>query len=284
MRVKNRGFYLLSVIVILLLGFSTFLFGQEERKIKMDEYRADLAEWQTREANATTRVDELQAEIDDLNNQIADVQGEIDGTWDEIYAMLGTDKEGVDAYRGNLQAIEGEIDGLAALSPEELFRRQDEIDAIEKRIEEAKGSNLAYLTEMENKISELEGKVAGLKASVPANIYDQYTVLKGDYLWKIAKKDDIYGDAYQWIRIYCVNKDQIKDPDLIYPDQVFNIARGVGRNEHLVVKGEYLSKIAGCAKMFNDPTKWTKLYEANKDIISDANLIYPYQVLTIPSE
>jgi len=183
-----------------------------------------------------------------------------------------------------LESIDQEITGLAALSPEELFRRKDEVKAVWKRIEEAKGSKIALLTEAENKLAELDGEFAALKARIPANIYDNYTVIRGDYLWKISKKDEIYGDPYQWIRIYCVNKDQIKDPDLIFPDQIFRIARGVGDDEHLVVKGEFLHKIAGLSKVFNDPTKWTKLYEANKDIISDPSLIYPYQVLTIPKE
>jgi len=284
MKLKGKTIYLLSVFCILLLVLNTSTFGQEERKMKMDEYKAQLAEWQTREANATEKLNKLQADIDALNTEIAAVQGQIDATWEEIYALLGTDKAGVEAYRGNLNSIDGELEGLAALSPEELFRHQDELEGIEKRIEEARGSKLAILTEMENKLSELDGKVAALKAKMPANIFDQYTVLKGDYLWKISKKEEIYGNPYQWIRIYCVNKDQIKDPDLIFPNQIFNIARGVGKNEHLVVKGEYLSKIAGLAKVFNDPTKWTKLYEANKDIVRDASLIYPYQVLTIPAE
>jgi len=280
----KKLFNVLLVLSVLLLVFHTAAFGQEERKMKMDEYKAELTGFQAREADATTKLTTLQAEIDDLNNQIAEAQSQIGATWDEIYATLGTDKAGVEAYRANLETIDGQIDGLAALSPEDLFRRQDEIEGIEKRLEEAKGDNIAHLTEMENKLTELDGKLVALKSKVPANIYDQYTVVRDDYLWKISKNDEIYGDPYQWIRIYCVNKDQIKDPDLIYPDQVFNIARGVGKNEHLVVKGEYLSKIAGCAKVFNDPTRWTKLYEANKDVVTDPNLIYPYQVLTIPAE
>ena len=284
MKIKGYILPLLSVVCILFLFFGSVAFGQETRKIKMDEYKAQLAQYQSRETAATTKLDTLQAEIDQLKAQIAETQNKIDATWNEIYAMLGTDKAGVDSFRTNLDNIGSQIDGLAALSPEDLFRRQGEIDGIEKSIEEAKGSKIALLSEMESKLAELDGNLAALKAKVPANIYDHYTVVKGDYLWKIAKKDDIYGDPYQWIRIYCVNKDQIKDPDLIYPDQVFNIARGVGKNEHLVAKGEWLSKIAGYAKVFNDPTKWTKLYEANKDVIKDPSLIYPYQVLTIPKE
>lgn len=284
MKIQSKMLLVLSMVFILLLVFHASAFGQEERKIKMDEYKAQLAGWQTREQDATAQIQTLDAEIADLEGQIEDTQNQIDATWDEIFTMAGTDKAGVEAYKRELEAIDQEITGLAALSPEELFRRKDEVKAVWKRIEEAKGSKIALLTQVENKLAELDGAFAALKARIPANIYDNYTVIRGDYLWKISKKDEIYGDPYQWIRIYCVNKDQIKDPDFIFPDQIFKIARGVGDNEHLVVKGEFLHKIAGLAKVFNDPTKWTKLYEANKDIISDPSLIYPYQVLTIPKE
>lgn len=284
MKTQCKILLVLSMVFILLLVFHASVFGQEERKIKMDEYKAQLAGLQTREQDATAQIQTLDAEIADLEGQIEETQNQIDATWDEIFTMLGTDKAGVEAYKSELEAIDQEITGLAALSPEELFRRKAEVKAVWERIEAAKESKIALLTKAEAKLAELDGEFAALKARIPANIYDNYTVVSGDYLWKISKKDEIYGDAYQWMRIYCVNKDQIKDADLIYPDQIFKIARGVGDNEHLVVKGEFLHKIAGMAKVFNDPTKWTKLYEANKDIISDPSLIYPHQVLTIPRE
>ena len=48
-----------------------------------------------------------------------------------------------------------------------------------------------------------------------------YTVVKGDSLSKIAKRE--YGDAKQWHRIYEANRDIIKDPDLIYPGQELKV-------------------------------------------------------------
>lgn len=48
-----------------------------------------------------------------------------------------------------------------------------------------------------------------------------YTVQKGDSLSKIAKA--LYGNAKKWTVIYEANKDSIKNPDLIYPGQVFRI-------------------------------------------------------------
>ncbi len=56
-----------------------------------------------------------------------------------------------------------------------------------------------------------------------ANI--QYQVVRGDNLWSIAGKQEIYDNPYQWPLIYKSNRDQIKDADLIYPGQDFSINR-----------------------------------------------------------
>jgi len=47
-----------------------------------------------------------------------------------------------------------------------------------------------------------------------------------------------------------------------------------------VVKGDSLSKIA--KREYGDPSKWRQIYEANKDVIDNPNLIEPGQDLTIP--
>jgi len=54
---------------------------------------------------------------------------------------------------------------------------------------------------------------------------DSYEVTHGDNLWNISAKDSIYANPYQWPMIYKANRDKIKDADLIYPGQVFDIDR-----------------------------------------------------------
>jgi len=66
----------------------------------------------------------------------------------------------------------------------------------------------------------LSALIAELRAS---NI--QYDVVRGDSLWKISGKSDIYNNPYEWPLIYKANSDKIKDPDLIYPGQTFSIDR-----------------------------------------------------------
>lgn len=55
---------------------------------------------------------------------------------------------------------------------------------------------------------------------------DTYTVARGDHLWGIAGKSEIYGNPYQWPLIYKANRDQIEDADLIFPGQNLKIERG----------------------------------------------------------
>ncbi len=50
-----------------------------------------------------------------------------------------------------------------------------------------------------------------------------YKVVRGDSLWKISGKPEIYSDPYQWPLIYKTNADKIKDADLIFPGQQFAI-------------------------------------------------------------
>ena len=48
-----------------------------------------------------------------------------------------------------------------------------------------------------------------------------YTVKSGDCLYNIAKK--MYGNGADYKKIYNANKDKIKNPNLIYPNQVLTI-------------------------------------------------------------
>ena len=49
---------------------------------------------------------------------------------------------------------------------------------------------------------------------------------------------------------------------------------------YTVVSGDSLSKIA--KREYGDAQQWRRIYEANRHIIKDPDLIYPGQELTIP--
>lgn len=51
-------------------------------------------------------------------------------------------------------------------------------------------------------------------------------------------------------------------------------------SSYTVVSGDSLSKIA--KRHYGDATKWKAIFEANRDLISNPDLIHPGQVLTLP--
>ncbi|MFT5274791.1 MAG: nucleoid-associated protein YgaU [Saprospiraceae bacterium] len=67
------------------------------------------------------------------------------------------------------------------------------------------------------------------EAAVESTDVASYTVASGDNLWCISKQDQIYGTAFNWPLIYKANASEIKDADLIYPGQVFDIPRDSGQ-------------------------------------------------------
>ncbi len=68
--------------------------------------------------------------------------------------------------------------------------------------------------------SDVVGGASSTAAETKAT-YKSYTIVAGDSLSKIAKRE--YGNANDWPRIFEANKDQIKDPDKIFPGQKIKI-------------------------------------------------------------
>ena len=61
---------------------------------------------------------------------------------------------------------------------------------------------------------------AALKARMENGVM-QVTVQPGFTLWAIAREN--YGDGFQYVQVFEANRDRIRDPDLIYPGQIFQV-------------------------------------------------------------
>ena len=115
----------------------------------------------------------------------------------------------------------------------------------------------------------------------PRSMSIEYEVVRGDNLWNIAKKETIYNDPFMWPRLYRANRENIKDPNLIFPKQILAVPFGVAENQYLVSRGDFLTAIA--EEVYNDPTKWHKIYKANSEQIVEPSMIFPAQVFEIPA-
>jgi len=284
MEEKSKFLFILfiSFAVIFTLGTSA-LYAQQER-MRIEDYNIELAKWMERERVAKAEIAKLEREIADLRSQLNDLDNQIAAMRQEIYRLLGYNQRQIDAFQSELERLRQQITGLLRLSLEELYDRLDEVEQIEERLGEMAADRRARLPEIAAQLREVQGLLGRLRARAAQAKprIELYTVIRGDYLWKIAGKPNIYADPYQWMRIYSFNRDEIRNPDLIFPDQIFRIHKVVERGQYLVNRGDFLSKIAGIPEVYNDPFQWKRIYEANNTIITDPDLIYPHTVLFVP--
>ncbi|KQC16060.1 MAG: hypothetical protein APR56_10210 [Methanosaeta sp. SDB] len=96
--------------------------------------------------------------------------------------------------------------------------RLQEAGLIEVGLSEEIDIQLESPAEPEPPLEKVDLDLAGEKPTT-------HRVVKGECLWYIAGYDHIYGNPLQWPLIYKANTDRIKNPDLIYPGQVFIIPR-----------------------------------------------------------
>ncbi|MCK5009213.1 MAG: LysM peptidoglycan-binding domain-containing protein [Deltaproteobacteria bacterium] len=111
---------------------------------------------------------------------------------------------------------------------------------LEKRIIEEDGKSIekeeisrqakAILEEAERKaaaiIEEAKKEAAAILAQVLERRFpSSYTVRVGDKLRLIASRREIYNDPYQWPLIYKANRDQIRDPHILFVGQQLIIPR-----------------------------------------------------------
>lgn len=111
------------------------------------------------------------------------------------------------------QALEEPKEILLEEPQEPPLTLEEENAVLREALDEA----LKQLSLANKNIRELKTKIALTGKT------QTYTVKKGDSLWRIAANKDVYGNPYRWLLLYHANRDQIYDPNLIYPYMVLTI-------------------------------------------------------------
>lgn len=106
--------------------------------------------------------------------------------------------------------------GLTAVDPGVYTLRLDEVDAAGKVL-----SRLETPFKREAPEVLLPPQGAEGTPATPAPLVRAVTVQKGDTLWAISQQR--YGSGFLYVRVFEANQKAIRDPDLIYPGQVFTI-------------------------------------------------------------
>jgi len=124
-----------------------------------------------------------------------------------------------------------------------------------------------------------------------AGTAEKYVIQKNDNLHKIARR--FYGDSKFWRAIYMANTDAIPDPEVLKvgTEIVIPFREDVLREKpgplppsietYIVQPGDTLSSISRM-HYGGDSSRTELIYRANRDKISDKNVLKPGITLTIP--
>jgi len=199
--------YVLSLLSLVLL--LSIVSVAQEREMTEEEWQAEMTRLGERKTSLLNEIQALKSDIDNLNAQKSGLQ-DYDECIDELYALVGATRQDVDNFRNAVNELNGKINRKEGPKKD----RQADLDAL-------KMNKISALPEFFNKVHVQMQNALDAWIEKPDVI--SYKVVRGDHLWGIAKKKEHYGNGFAWPIIYKANRDQIKNPDLIYPDQVFKI-------------------------------------------------------------
>jgi nucleoid-associated protein YgaU len=192
---------------------------------------------------------------------------------EEEYQKLSKDQR--EAYCARLLDAYNEAQGCVEGAKSDMATEQKAIGDLQSEMSKL----TPQLKDLRNEVQSLQSQIAYFEG-----LPKMYTVKKGDFLYKISGMEEIYADPLKWKRIWRANKDVIPDftdPNLIYPDWELIIPRDWPHSV-TVMQGDNLWDIAKRWEVYGDGRMWERIYDANKDVIADPNLIKPGEVLTIP--
>lgn len=137
----------------------------------------------------------------------------------EKLAIMAEERGKVDlAVYQNLERALEEL----TLVRERVIKLEQWNQEISERKQEVEDRNL----ELQKQILDIESRtVTAVTVQKEGKSTETYLVKEGDSLWTIAGNEGIYSNPYKWLLLYHGNRDQIFDPDLIYPGMVLIIPR-----------------------------------------------------------
>ncbi len=194
-----------SILVVLsLVLFAGLTFAQ---KMSVEEWEAEMSRLKAKKDALRSEINTLKSDIDNLKAQEL---GDPEECIDELYQIVGANRSDIDKFRNAVNELNGKINRKEGPKAD----RQADLNALKK-------NKISALPEFYKKVHvDMQN---ALDAWVEEAKDIMYTVVKGDHLWGIARKKEHYGNGFAWPVIYRANRDQIKNPDLIFPKQVFKI-------------------------------------------------------------
>jgi nucleoid-associated protein YgaU len=218
----NKSFFVLAALLVFALGAT----AQEMTK---EQWQQEITSLTKDRDDLSAKVKALGADITALQATSTQADADLQKCMSELYALVGSDAEKAAAYRSEIESAENTANELQRLSDADLTARSGDVDALAAKVKGLWENKLSLVPEFWDRLTALNEKVKSLQNTLASQVkvYTVGTWAKDrDCLWNIAKKKDIYDNAWLWPKIWQGNRDQIRDPDVIKKGQKLMIEKG----------------------------------------------------------
>jgi len=235
---------------------SAFVFGSfAQEQMTKEEWQKQVTEMTTKRNDLKNQFTNIQKEVADLQKQDAEKTQALKQCQDAMKALEGQQAAPLAA---KLDAIDARLSELSRLSNQDLWARRAELDTVQNWINDAMKDPISAIKKYQDRLKDQQSRLDALKKSLAeiiasGEVTPTYTVgtwaKDRDCLWNIAKKPKIYDNPFLWPKIWQGNRDQIKNPDLIYKGQKLKIPQkaDLTKEEKSAVRKYWAKKSARAA-------------------------------------
>jgi iron-sulfur cluster repair protein YtfE (RIC family) len=216
-----------TIIAALVSAFVFSSYAQDQ--MTKEEWQKQITELTTKRNDLKNQFTSLQKEVTDLQKQDADKAQALKQCQDALVTLQGEQEAPLMAKE---DAIDARLNELSRLSNQDLWARKAELDSLQNWINEALKNPISSIQKYQDRLKAQQSRLDALKKTLAeivaaGEMTPTYTVgtwaKDRDCLWNIAKKPKIYDNPFLWPKIWQGNRDQIKNPDVIYKGQKLKI-------------------------------------------------------------
>ncbi len=224
----------LGVPVLILAMTSSAAFAQQttappdpnkpDAELTKDEADIRIKQFRETVTGLENQVKQNDDKFTNLTQKLAQIQKQASDCDSAFYALVNASKADVEGFRQRLGVIEGKIRELKQLSDDALVEKQDQVKALENDLNALRKEKIALLPEFYERIMAAARDIKGLYREKKIRSYTVGTWAENrECLWNISARNEIYDDAFLWPKIWVANSNIIRNPDIIYPGQQFQI-------------------------------------------------------------
>jgi len=177
--------------------------SKPDKELECDEADARILKYKEQNATLQTKLDGLKSDIMKAEGDLTSAVGDLKKCNEDIYSMIGATEADVNSFRERLGRIEGKVREMQRLNDDQLADRQAEVKALEEELNALRRERVAALPEFYDRVIALARDIKGLYREKKIKGYTVGTWAENrDCLWNISGRAEIYGDPFQWPKIW----------------------------------------------------------------------------------